>query len=188
MSLLQIAANSLRIGNYVLSHYYCYDYFCNHFCYHFGYFCYHFCYHFCYVYHDSDIIFCCHNDCCQNLTMTLILPNFRSSKGADLADIILAGDVLVYLGNLDKLFETVKKNLKSSNKGGKFIFSIEKLLVYSSSGYILHENARFAHSKRYIDSTAEKFGLNILSCSEVPLRYDGGNPVNGYVFVLQSNV
>jgi predicted TPR repeat methyltransferase len=106
----------------------------------------------------------------------------RHSQGNPSADLILAGDVLVYMGKLDVLFERVKSCLTDS---GKFLFSVEKMEGYSSSGYVLLESARFAHSQGYIKEMASKSGLEVLSCNEVPLRSDGGVPVNGYIYVLQ---
>ena len=109
----------------------------------------------------------------------------RIKRGASPADLILAGDVLVYIGKLDILFDNVYNALKLS---GKFIFSVEKLIEEennSNIGFVLQESARFAHTKKYIENTAIKSGLIIASSIEVPLRYDGGNAVNGYIFVLQ---
>ena len=109
----------------------------------------------------------------------------RMKRGASSADLILAGDVLVYIGKLDTLFNGVRNALKSS---GKFFFSVEKLIEEESDsniGFVLQESARFAHTKEYIEKVASESGLMITMCVDVPLRYDGGIAVNGYIFVLQ---
>ena len=107
----------------------------------------------------------------------------RIEQKRDPADLILAGDVLVYIGKLDQLFKNVFDAMRVS---GRFIFSVEKLMATDRTnvGYVLQESARFAHTKEYIEEMAKKVGLKVFSCSEVPLRYDGGKAVNGYVFVL----
>ena len=109
----------------------------------------------------------------------------RMKRGASSVDLILAGDVLVYIGKLDTLFSGACTALKSS---GKFIFSVEKLIEEVSGtniGFALQESARFAHTKEYIEKIANESGLMITLCVDVPLRYDGGIAINGYIFVLQ---
>jgi predicted TPR repeat methyltransferase len=113
----------------------------------------------------------------------------RAEQGRPPADLILAGDVLVYMGNLEPLFRNVKSSLSvPPGTPGRFIFSVEKLsedVGQAKNGFLLQESARFAHTKQYIEETARSAGLTVLSCSEVPLRSDGGNSINGYIFVLQ---
>ena len=113
----------------------------------------------------------------------------RAEQGLSSADLILAGDVLVYMGNLEPLFRNVKSSLSlSSHAPGRFIFSVEKLseeVGRANNGFVLQESARFAHTKQYIEATASSTGLSVLSCTEVALRSDGGNSIDGYIFVLQ---
>jgi predicted TPR repeat methyltransferase len=111
----------------------------------------------------------------------------RAAQGAASADLILAGDVLVYIGNLEPLFSSVKACLSGPAKdSGRFIFSVEKLIGEDvNGGFSLQESARFAHTKEYVENALSKVGMEVVSCTEHPLRYDGGNAVNGYVFVAQ---
>ena len=111
----------------------------------------------------------------------------RATQGAASADLILAGDVLVYIGNLDPLFSSVKASLSGLGEdSGRFIFSVEKLIGEDANGgFSLQESARFAHTKEYVVDALSKAGMEVVSCTEHPLRYDGGNEVNGYVFVAQ---
>ena len=113
----------------------------------------------------------------------------RIENGMSSADLILAGDVLVYMGNLEPLFNNVKSSLSIPPRTpGRFIFSVEKLSEeagQSKQGFVLQESARFAHTRQYVEETARRTGLSVLSCSEVPLRSDGGNSINGFIFVLQ---
>lgn len=111
----------------------------------------------------------------------------RATQGAALADLILAGDVLVYIGNLDPLFSSVKGCLSGpGDDSGRFIFSVEKMIVEDvNSGFSLQESARFAHTKQYVECALSRAGMEVVSCTENPLRYDGGNAVHGYVFVAR---
>lgn len=111
----------------------------------------------------------------------------RVEQGAASADLILAGDVLVYIGNLEPLFSSVKACLSGPAKdSGRFIFSVEKLIGEDvDGGFSLQESARFAHTKEYVENALSNVGMTVVSCTEHPLRYDGGNAVNGYVFVAQ---
>lgn len=112
----------------------------------------------------------------------------RVTLGAASADLILAGDVLVYMGNLEALFLSVRGSLScTSGTPGRFIFSVEKMQETDNLnlGYTLQASARFAHSQEYIERIAQKCGLAVTSCIEVPIRHDGGKVISGFIFVLQ---
>lgn len=96
-------------------------------------------------------------------------------------DIILAGDVLGYIGDLNELFSLTKNAL---NPNGLFAFTIEKTF---KEPYELQKNARFAHSKTYIERLAEENHFNVLSYQNVILRSQKKIPVEGYLFVLALN-
>ncbi|MCH9743369.1 MAG: tetratricopeptide repeat protein [Gammaproteobacteria bacterium] len=94
-------------------------------------------------------------------------------------DVILAADVFVYIGNLDKIFENVYKSLKP---GGLFAFTVEK---GSKHDYILQKNTRYAHSNKYIERLSKDNHLNILRLNEAVLRKEGETPVKGNLVILQ---
>ena len=117
-------------------------------------------------------------------------------------DLVLAGDVVGYVGRLDRLFASVHAVLAPH---GAFVFSAEKLGhddgaddgkidgtsdvegdLSSKDGYALRASARFAHSATYIKRTAVAAGLAVRAVQEVPdLRTEGGVAVAGYIVVLQ---
>lgn len=97
------------------------------------------------------------------------------------ADLIIAGDVLSYLGDLEPIFLHVRSSLAP---GGHFAFSVERyqdpLLDYQ-----LQPTARFAHARQYIERLAETHGFTIVQCAQATLRRQNNQPVTGLFFVLQ---
>ena len=91
-------------------------------------------------------------------------------------DVIIAADTLVYIGDLDELFNYCHTALK---KGGIFVFTSETTDIYP---YILQKTARFAHSKKYIETLAKKYGFSITQEQEITLRKQKNLPVNGVLW------
>lgn len=94
-------------------------------------------------------------------------------------DLVLSGDVFVYIGNLEKIFPLVVKCL---NPGGLFAFSIEA--NEGGEDYLLRETGRYAQSSAYIERLARSNCLEIITCTPVIVRYEEGVPVPGNVFLL----
>ncbi|MGD1277266.1 MAG: tetratricopeptide repeat protein [Tepidisphaeraceae bacterium] len=93
-------------------------------------------------------------------------------------DLIVAGDVLIYLGDLSDVFSAVAGSLAP---GGLFVFSIEH---HDGTGYFLHPQERFAHSISYIRELAARSGLYEISASKVVLRKEAQGEVPGWIVVL----
>jgi predicted TPR repeat methyltransferase len=116
---------------------------------------------------------------------------FHKLKQADLADylndpdetgtfdIVLAADVLVYMGDLASLFVLIKKKL---GKSGVFAFSVQKL---AAGEYLLQADHRYAHSLIYLQTCAARAGLHISYCCEEILRQDAGEDIKGYIVVCE---
>lgn len=94
-------------------------------------------------------------------------------------DLIVAGDVFGYVGDLTETFVLAKQALK---KQGLLVFTVEK--TYDQA-FILQSNARFAHSKNYIESLAQENGLTVLACENAVLRTQKQLAVEGYLFLLK---
>jgi len=68
-------------------------------------------------------------------------------------DLIVAADVLVYIGDLLPLFTQIARALA---RGGLFVFSAES---HDGDGYAIGGETRYAHSRGYIEAAARRAGL-----------------------------
>lgn len=93
------------------------------------------------------------------------------------ADLVLAADVLVYLGDLAPVFTAVAAALTS---GGLFAFTVQK----GEDGLTLGEDLRYAHAEPLLRNWADEAGLTVLSLAACATRCDRGVPVPGLVLVL----
>jgi predicted TPR repeat methyltransferase len=89
-------------------------------------------------------------------------------------DLVLAADVLVYLGRLDDVFKGVAHTLKP---GGLFLFSVE---CCGPQDFVLGSKNRYAHSQTYLHNLAQMNAFEVVSLIEATLRYDAGEPIHGY--------
>mmetsp|Transcript_16083 Transcript_16083/g.34777 ORF Transcript_16083/g.34777 Transcript_16083/m.34777 type:complete len:528 (+) Transcript_16083:186-1769(+) len=106
-------------------------------------------------------------------------------------DFVFACDLFAYIGDLSKLFSTVRKGLES--RGGTFAFSadiVNESLDESKeedddAEFVMQSCARFAHKRWYIRSLAKDFGFEILLCRDsTVLRQHNGKDVLGCLIVL----
>ncbi len=101
-------------------------------------------------------------------------------------DVVLAADVLVYLGKLDELARQVRRLLRP---GGVFAFSVESLPECAPGDgtpehrqdYRLNASGRYAHSRGYLARIAASNGLETLTMAETTVRVEKGAPVQGYL-------
>ncbi|WP_075292355.1 class I SAM-dependent DNA methyltransferase [Pararhizobium arenae] len=111
---------------------------------------------------------------------------FANDRGEGRADLVSAADVLMYLGNLEGVFEIVGRLLSES---GLFAFSVEDLKADSSlekasgSDFALRPSLRYAHSEAYIRRLAEAKGFTLRDIRRTAIRDDGGKPVFGILFL-----
>jgi predicted TPR repeat methyltransferase len=97
-------------------------------------------------------------------------------------DLIVATDVLVYIGNIRDLFKFVTSALV---EGGLFAFTVE---AGDCDEFILRPTGHYQHSKGYIDRLAKMFGLEVIATQEKVIRQDKGMPVPGYMYVLRKQL
>ncbi|MDR3514683.1 MAG: methyltransferase [Azospirillaceae bacterium] len=98
--------------------------------------------------------------------------------GAAIWDLILAADVLVYLGDLTPVFAGVARALAP---GGLFAGTVERL--DAAAGWQLGESRRFAHSVAHLRQAAAAAGLDLADPAPIVPRHDRGQPVSGWLFV-----
>ena len=108
------------------------------------------------------------------------------------ADLILAADVLVYLGDLAPLFRAVARVLEP---GGLFGFTVQELAPKAPPGasgavedvpaFALGEDLRYAHGEAGIGAWAAAAGLAVVRLERASTRLDAGVPVPGLVAILE---
>jgi predicted TPR repeat methyltransferase len=93
-------------------------------------------------------------------------------------DLIVAGDVFVYVGDLAPLFAAVARALASD---GLFAFSVE---TCEGDGFKLEPTMRFAHSRSYVETTAREVGLRPLLIRSASTRREAGADALGLICVF----
>jgi predicted TPR repeat methyltransferase len=95
------------------------------------------------------------------------------------ADLVLAADVFIYVGELSAVFESVRRILEPA---GCFAFTVE--LLPEGQDVRLLPSLRYAHSESYVRRLAQTHGFKLRQLFTAPLRYDQLKPVQGlYVFL-----
>jgi len=98
-------------------------------------------------------------------------------------DLTVAADVLVYIGELRELFNSVRQH---STEGALFVFSTE----HADSGeFSLQNTGRYTHSKEYVLSVATEAGFHLEHFSKSNLRKEKGTWILGgiYLFSLDAH-
>jgi predicted TPR repeat methyltransferase len=99
-------------------------------------------------------------------------------KRAGELDLVVAADVLVYLGDLTNLFGAVAGALRP---GGMFAFSVE---AAADGEFRLLATQRFSHSMAYLRRLAFLNGLTVNVTREAVIRQEKGEDVKGYLMLL----
>ncbi len=94
-------------------------------------------------------------------------------------DLIIAGDVLVYQGDLSALFAAVAVSLLPL---GRFAFTTEHL---ETGDYFLKQTGRFAHSPAYIHALAAQNDLEVELEESITPREHEGKAILGDLYVLR---
>eukprot|EP00434_Breviolum_minutum_P001100 symbB.v1.2.000962.t2/scaffold39.1/size394969/6 len=98
-------------------------------------------------------------------------------EGENSFDLVMAGDVLIYLGCLKKLMFEVHRVLKN---GGCFLFSTELALSDEApEGLTKRSSGRYAYGRDYIERVASAAGFHILEVETMDLRIEDDVPLPG---------
>jgi predicted TPR repeat methyltransferase len=100
-------------------------------------------------------------------------------KCSEELDLIIAADVLVYMGDLARLFAAAAAALRA---GGVFLFSVE---AATDADFLLLPTQRYAHSLNYLHRLAESNGLTMRFTEESVLRLEKGADVPGYLVLAE---
>jgi predicted TPR repeat methyltransferase len=93
-------------------------------------------------------------------------------------DLILAADVLIYLGDLEPIF---KKLTQIALPGTYFCFSTEKC---TNKEFILRRTGRFAHGHEYLSKVCSQTGWEILKAEPAKLRKERFNWIEGMIYIV----
>jgi predicted TPR repeat methyltransferase len=107
------------------------------------------------------------------------LTAFLTSRPDAFADLVVAADVFVYLGELGPAFAQSARVLK---RGGLFAFTVQS---HGGEGVVVGEDRRFAHAEDWLRSKLEKTGFRILALEPASTRQDRGIAVPGLLVVAE---
>ncbi len=109
---------------------------------------------------------------------------FLESAGDQSWDLIVATDVLPYMGELERFFAGVGAHLKA---GGWFGFSSETLDAARLAGrnFTVGDHQRFAHAKTYVEATLAAHGMDCVRCIDITVRSEQGAPVPGHLYIAR---
>lgn len=98
------------------------------------------------------------------------------------ADLVLAADVLVYIGDPVHVFAAAAAALA---EGGLFAFTVQALReTPGGPGFVVGADARFAHARAFLEERARGAGLRVVALEDGWTRCDAGEPVPGHVVLL----
>jgi predicted TPR repeat methyltransferase len=98
-------------------------------------------------------------------------------------DLVVATDVLPYIGALEPLFAGVAAN---TNRGACFAFSSETMPdeAFAGKPWRVTPNQRFAHSAAYLKSLLKDYGFNRTTAFEaITVRLEQGEPIPGWLVI-----
>jgi predicted TPR repeat methyltransferase len=102
----------------------------------------------------------------------------KLNTSQDKFDLLVALDVLIYIGDVQSTFKAVHKSCKPDSL---FIFSVE---TYDKNGYSLLKSSRYAHSEEYIMGHTNGL-FDLVNSQNVRLRKEGENWIEGKVYVFR---
>lgn len=94
-------------------------------------------------------------------------------------DLVVAADVVIYLGDLEPTFAACATALRP---GGLFAFSIER---GENTDVELLSTLRYAHAPAYIERLAAQHGFAVERAQDSVLRVDKEQPVHGVLYALR---
>ena len=109
------------------------------------------------------------------------LSSARVAQPGDI-DLIVAADVLIYVGEPTLVFREVARLL---TPGGLFAFTVElPPQGDEDTDLVLLPSLRYAHSERSVRGLAAQCGLQVDDARAAPIRHEQGQPVPGLYVTL----
>jgi predicted TPR repeat methyltransferase len=106
------------------------------------------------------------------------IEDFLIAESPASAALVVAGDVLCYVGDLSPVLRAAHEVLEPS---GLFAATLQK----GEAAFELGADLRFAHAPSYVQETAAASGFTVAIMSEAASRRDAGADVAGLVVVLR---
>jgi predicted TPR repeat methyltransferase len=97
-------------------------------------------------------------------------------------DLLIAADVLVYVGSLSGIFNEAKRVLA---KNGLFAFTVQ---AHEGNHFRLGHDLRYHHSMSYIKNCAKASNLGVKTITSCVTRHDAGQPVPGFVVLVGAQI
>ncbi|RDL51478.1 Ubiquinone biosynthesis O-methyltransferase [Ensifer sp. M14] len=99
-------------------------------------------------------------------------------------DLIVATDVLPYMGALEALFFGAVDNLLP---GGLFVFSSETLSAETFAGrpFMVGPHQRFAHAETYLRERLTATGFEVIEVGDITVRMEEGEPIAGHLVIAR---
>ena len=94
-------------------------------------------------------------------------------------DLYISSDVFIYVGDLLPIFESIKKH---AAKNALLVFSTEH---FDGNGFVLNNKCRYAHSKEYVLSIAERLGFQLEYYARSNLRKESDDWIVGDIYILK---
>jgi predicted TPR repeat methyltransferase len=94
--------------------------------------------------------------------------------------LVVAADVFIYIGELDKLFALLKPRMPS---GAWLAFTVE--LPTDGSQLQLMPSLRYGHSVQYVQTMAQRHNFQVVSEKQAPIRVHNGLPMMGQYWYMQ---
>jgi predicted TPR repeat methyltransferase len=96
-------------------------------------------------------------------------------------DLVVAADVLCYFGALEPVFARVRSVLAPQ---GRFACSLEAASEGDAAqAFVLRPHGRYQHRRAYVEGALAGAGLKTVRITQDVLRYERGEPVEGYLVV-----
>ena len=103
---------------------------------------------------------------------------FLNQRHGPRFDVVIASDVLIYIGAVEPLFRALGPHLAP---GGVVVCTVERL---DGEGFRLMPSERYAHSRGYLERTGRAVGLELVEFTDFTLRKQYGSAVPGAVATL----
>jgi predicted TPR repeat methyltransferase len=98
-------------------------------------------------------------------------------------DLLVSGDTLIYLGQLEPLFGAAAQALR---EGGGLTVTVERQTDEGSSAdFVLNRHGRYVHRADYVQRTLSEAGFEVLASREEVIRSEANLPVQGLLVVAR---